>query len=252
MADETPQPKLKPKLRWYQYRLWHLFLVTLILALWLGWVCHKANQQKKAVESIENLGGTVVYDYQVDANGDYVPNAEPPGPVWFRDFVGVDFLANPVDVNLQIRHIEDDDLKYLQKLVRLQTLNLACNHITDAGLEHIRGMTRLEVLYLCYTQVSDTGLAHLQRLADLELLDLSMTQITDAGLVHLKGLAKLEVLWLAGTQVTDAGLEHLQGMTKLEALWLVGTQVTDDGVKKLQQALPNCVILHDRKPCRRP
>ncbi len=263
---DTPQPAEKPKLRWYQYRLWHLFLVTLVFALWLGWICHKARQQKKAVEAIQELGGEVTYDYEYDANDNYIPDAKPPGPAWFRKLVGVDFLAEVVCVLLPFR-VTDAGVEHLNGLANLKRLMLSSRKVTDTGLVHLKGLTKLEVLWLDHTQATDAGLEHLQGLVKLEylllkdtqvsdvgfehlkgltnlkMLDLDRTQVSDTGIEHLKGLTKLEVLNLRGTHVSDTGLVHLKGLTKLEELWLIDTQVTDDGVEKLQQALPNCHII---------
>ncbi len=170
--SEKPQPKPKPKLRWYQYRLWHLFLVTLIFALWLGWICHKANQQRRAVDAIEDSGGRVFYDYQVDANDVYMPDAQPPGPAWFRSLVGIDFLADVVE----------------------------CTANADPFAP---GITR--------PQLADGWVEqHVTPLTRLNRLTLSSTGVTDTGLVHLKGLPRLNGLWLNDTQVTDEGVEQLQ------------------------------------------
>ncbi len=117
--------ELKPKRRWYQYSLRSLFLVTLVFALWLGWICHKANQQRNAVEAIEDLGGWVCYDYQVDASGDYTPDAEPPGPAWFRNLVGLDFLADVVKASFINKRVSDTSLEHLTGLTNLKELHSA-------------------------------------------------------------------------------------------------------------------------------
>ncbi len=223
--SEKPQPEPKPRLRWCQYSLRSLFLVTLALALWLGWICYKANQRRRAVEAIEELGGSVLYDYQVDTDGFPIPNATPPGPAWFRNLVGVDFLADVINVSLwdpevYIQPVTDVDLIHLKRLDEVKFVCLYETRITDAGLEHLMGLTRLE------------------------WLNLSETQISDAGLVYLRGMTELDDLNLRGTQVTDAGLVHLKELADLGELDLKKTQVTNKGVKQLQQALPDCIIYH--------
>jgi len=219
--SETPQPDAKPKLRWYQYSLASLFVLMTVAAIGCSWFACKmveANKRKEAVETVEELRGAVWYDYEFDADDNRIGNAEPPGPAWFRNLVGVDFLANVVWVDL-------GDAR-----------------VTDGGLMHLKRLTNLKLLYICNTQVSDAGLKHLQGLTNLRKLHLSRSQVTDAGLKHLRGMTKLEQLWLVGTQVSDAGLEHLKGLENLNELNLRNTQVTDAGAQKLQQALPTCDI----------
>ncbi len=184
MGETATEPK--PKRRWYQYSLGSLFLVTLVFAVSLGWICHKAREQRKTVEAIEELGGWVCYDYQVDASGDYTPDAEPPGPAWFRNLVGLDFLADVVKASF----INDP--------------------VGDTSLECLAGLTNLEELHLDGTEVSDAGLEHLQGLTKLEELSLMHTEVSDAGLEHLKGLTNLRELWLIATQVTHDGVNGLE------------------------------------------
>ena len=185
MTDSTPRR------RWYQYSLRSLFLVTLALALWLGWICHKANQQKKAVEAIRGLGGGVYYDCDFDANGHFDTNGEFDAkgherPAWFRNLVGVDFLASVNEAWLDDARVSDAELEHLQALTKLTALDLSGTRVTDAGLEYLRGLTRLR------------------------FLDLSDTRVTNDGLKHLQGMTRLETLWLDGTQVTNEGAEQLQ------------------------------------------
>ncbi len=131
MADDTPQPEPKRRLRWYQYSLRSLFLVTMAFAVWLGWICHKANRQRKAVEAIEELDGLVMYDYEFDADGIPIRNPQPPGPAWFRNLV--------------------------------ERLDFYNTRVTDAGLVHLQGLTNLEVLWLDSSLVSDDGVNQLQQ-----------------------------------------------------------------------------------------
>ncbi len=178
-----------PKLRWYQYRLAHLFVLVTICAIpcsWFACKMAKAKRQKETVEAIEGMDGWVRYDYQVDANHGTIPNAEAPGPEWFRNLVGVDFLADVVGVAFD----------------KPQS--------TDADLERLKVLTKLKFLYLSDTQVTDGGLKHLKGLTNLEALSLDRTQVSDAGLEHLQGFTNLSALLLEGTRVSDDGVEKFQ------------------------------------------
>ncbi len=163
MSKTPPEPKAK--LRWYQYRLAHLFVFVTICAIPCSWFACKmarARTQKQAVEAIEKMGG-VAYDYQLDASDRFIPDAEPPGPAWLHNLVGVDFSADVVVVILGGPQVTDDDLEHLKVLTQLKSLTLICSQVTDAGLEHLRGMTTLKVLDLEDTQVTNEGVKRLRQ-----------------------------------------------------------------------------------------
>jgi Leucine-rich repeat (LRR) protein len=220
----TEQPAApKHKLRWYQYSLRSLFILTFLVAIASSWLAVKmgqARRQKEAVEALLKLGGTVNYDYEISSEGYLINGAKLPGPAWLRKIIGDDFYINVNGANFTLMKVTDVDLEYLEAWKQLRNLQLGRTQITDAGLEHLNGLIKLQ------------------------RLDLSGTQITDAGLEHLKGLKQLQLLNLVNTHITDAGLEHLQGLTQLKYVHLAATQVTDAGVAKLQKALPDCYIVH--------
>ena len=62
-TDSLPAAEKKPpKLRWYQYSLRSLFLLTLLVAIGMSYVAvtmQNQRKQKAAAEAIEKAGGTV-------------------------------------------------------------------------------------------------------------------------------------------------------------------------------------------------
>ena len=204
-TDSSPTAERKPpKLRWYQWRLRSLFVLTLLVAIGMSWLTvtmRNQRKQKAAAEEIKTAGGTVGLS-----------------PTWLGKLLRDDSLVSVVYVNLS----EEST--------------------TDAELVHLEGLSQLHVMGLSSTKVTDAGLVHLQGLSQLEQLSLDHAKITDAGLVNLEGLSQLQALSLTNTRITDAGLVHLQGLSRLQDLYLSGTNVTNVGVKKLQQALPKCNI----------
>ena len=188
-AAEMTAPKRK--LRWYQYSLGSLMLLTHVVSLGMSWFAARmkaARQQKAAVEGLEKFGGQVLYDYEVDQSGNPLPfpRAKLPGPAWLRKQLGNDFFATVVE------------------------LYFSPPSVTDAGLEHLKGLSQLQSLTLEGTQVTDAGLKRLTGLTQFRTLDLNETRVTDAALVHLKGLTKLSELDLHNTKVTNEGVKRLQ------------------------------------------
>ncbi len=232
--------------RQFQFSIRSLLVGVMVVAVACSWFSVKmqqARRQREVVGAIEMMGGYVVYYYQFDANGFFLPwPAEPPGPAWLQNLLGVDFLSYVRD--LRYEQATNAELKNLKGMTSLRHLGLAGTQVTDAGLVHLEELTSLQFISLRSTQASDAGLVYLKGLTSLQMLWLFRTQVTDAGLLHLKGLTSLEELLLSNTQVTDAGLVHLEGLTSLTHLALGGTQVTDAGVQDLQKALPNCQIAH--------
>jgi Leucine-rich repeat (LRR) protein len=213
----TDQPSTsKPFRRWFQYSLRTLLIVVTLFAFACSWFAVKlgqAKRQREAVEEFSKLGGTIAYDYQLDASTKQ--NKEPPSPAWLRKILGDDFFHTVVYAHLE----NDASMLYLKDLSEIRRLNLSGSEITDKGLEQLKDLPQLQNLCLVGTTV------------------------TDPGLEHLRGLTQLQVLALDGTKVTDNVLEHLKELTQLKELGLYDTKVTDEGVKKLQQALPNCKII---------
>jgi hypothetical protein len=255
-AAATPHAaKPKARRRWLSFSLRTLLIFVTLAGCgfgWLGLKFQEARRQQAIVAAIEKLDGWVQYDYQLDSQGDYKPNATPPGPAWLHSLLGDDFFRTVYSVGAwgflvsgrQDRPFRDTDLEFVEGLTTLKVLVLFGTQVSDAGLANLKGLTRLEELYLDYTHVSDAGLDYLKGLTQLKNLDLCGTQVTDAGLANLKGLTRLEKLGLSYTHVSDVGLDYLKGLTQLKHLSLNRTQVSDGGVAKLQQALPNCKISH--------
>ena len=139
---------------WYQFYLWHLFVLMTVVAFACAWFRCKmvaAERQKEAVAAIQQLDGVVMY------------GAKPPGPAWFRNLVGVDFLTDVVVVRLNGPQITDAGLVPLHSLTRIEQLGLSRTQVNDAGLEHLKRLTKLEVLWLKDTQVTDDGIEKLRQ-----------------------------------------------------------------------------------------
>jgi hypothetical protein len=206
--ETTPPPIAeppKPRLRWYQYSLRSLFVLTTLVAIgcsWLTVTIQNQRRQKAAGVALQKAGGTVLYKQ-----------------TWLGRLLRDTSLLRAKDATFSGQPTSDVDLVHLQELSQLQRLCLGKTRITNVGL------------------------VYLETLSQLQELDLEDTKVTDVGLAHLQGLSQLKVLLLNNTDITDAGLLHLRGLQQLQKLSLRGTKVTDQGVKRLKHALPKCGIL---------
>ena len=89
-----PEPdKPEPRRRFRQFSLRTMLVVLTVFCVWLGWTVHRANEQKKAVEWVREMGGSVwCENYKFDAHGHFIADAEPPGPKWLVQLLGADYF----------------------------------------------------------------------------------------------------------------------------------------------------------------
>ena len=141
---ESQLKTLKPKLRWYQYSLRSLLLLMLVVSIvmsgisWLTTTMRRARRQREAAVAVEWLGGTVVYDFQLDESGKEIQGAEPPDPIGLRRYLGDDFFVNVVRVNLNSTKVTDAELEQLKGLTQLKVLELGGTKVTDEGVKKLQ------------------------------------------------------------------------------------------------------------------
>lgn len=250
----------KPKLRWYQFRLRTLLVITALLALASGTLGLKWREhwQRKAFERelSDKLGGQTGFD--VDWTDVPWWSSCPRGvsfaesPEGGRPSVQIDdemlgrlaYRLNALEwINLSDTAITDQGLQHLQEMTGLRGAALGWTRVSDTGMEYLANLRHLQALTLNNTHVSDVGMAHVARMAELEVLDLSATEVTDSGLAYIKNLTNLRSLMLHGTRISDSGLDHLKTLARLEHLGLCGTSVGDSGLQHLS-ALTRLEELH--------
>ncbi len=138
--DEMPKSRSEPDepkrgRLWFYIRLLILAVLVVVVLGYRPW--RKARAQKAAVAAIEGWEGKVVYDFQLDESGQYDANAEPPGPGALRDVLGIDFMADVVEVDLTNSDVDDDCVDVLLGLGSLKKLNLTGTNVTAEGLEKL-------------------------------------------------------------------------------------------------------------------
>jgi len=154
--------------RWrFQFSIQSLLVfvaAVAILCSWLAVEMKKAEEQREVVEAVVDLGGFVVYHHMLDPSGIRRVNPQRPEPAWVRNLVGIDFLAEVVQVNLDSTEVTDSDLEQMKRLSQLASLNLFNTKVTDRGLAFLEELTRLERLELGgAVQITDTGVKRLRQ-----------------------------------------------------------------------------------------
>jgi hypothetical protein len=208
-----------------------LFLVVTACCVWLAIVVNRANRQREGVAAIKAMGGSVLYDVELDEEATRKAGMFPKSTL--RRWLPRDYTDQVVMANLHASYADDSSLAHLRLISGLRDLGLGRTRVTNAGLVHLRALTRLRAIDLQHTQVGDAGLIHLAALPNLQTLVLSDTELTDAGMPHLLACTELKYLNLDGTRITDAGVVLLRACSALTYLNLDHTQVTDVALNQL-------------------
>jgi hypothetical protein len=244
------------------------FLIILtVTGVWFAYVTNAARSQKLAVDRIEELGGSVAFDYQFDSKMNWRTTPKPPLPQWLINLIDEEYSRSVSIVNLDDRSDpENDDLMVFAQTTDLRQLTF-CNRkrITDDGLAHLAPLSRLEVLALDGTNIQGDGLRHLANMKGIKGLALHNTPLKDDGMQYIGQLDRLEWLILNNTKITDDGIAAIASLKCLASLQIRETAITDDGLKVLakmkslkqvllsdnasengkswlQKQLPNCTV----------
>ena len=111
----------------FQFSIRSILVLTVVVALPCSWMTVEmkaAREQREVAEAIEKFGGSVTYDWEVNASAVFGSYAQPPAPTWLRKLLRDDFFQVPV------------------------RLNNNGNTSTDAVLARLAGLTRLQALFL--------------------------------------------------------------------------------------------------------
>ena len=126
-----------------------MVLITL-LAVWIGWMAHRANQQKRAVAAIVEAGGSVYYDWEnIRIRSDDTPyvtsfcfislaDESAPGPDWLRAQVGDEYFQSVEHVAISAAQLDDSMIKELQLLPRLKTIVFDSDSVDDALISTLK------------------------------------------------------------------------------------------------------------------
>jgi len=156
ISVESIQLKQPEFLRWYQFTLKELLIFMLVSGLFFGWVGKKvmeARKQKVIVDWVYENGGVIYHDFLFDAKGKYIFNAQPPGPDWLRNIIGIDYFCNVEEVSFFTgREIHD---RYPGMITKLSQMEIP-------DLTPLFGLPFLKKLYLGGRLLSNEEMMKLQ------------------------------------------------------------------------------------------
>ncbi len=208
--------------------------IVLVLAAappaYVLWTRAKFEDQYRAVEEIEELGGTArLSPKSADAMCRFIR------PEAYVDVSRLEFHSN--------KEITPEIMDRICRLRTLQYLDVSGSVVQSGQFGKLAALHDLSSLGLSGTNVSDDDLLPLSRLQSLGVLELDHTAITDKGLQHIARMNGLVQLLLGGTRVTDAGLPALGTLKGLKDLFFFGGgPAAGPGRAALQKSLPKLSI----------
>jgi hypothetical protein len=136
------------------------FFVVQAIPVYLILLVSLAYHRRRALESIERLGGRIASRLAAD-----------PGRI----------------LELDLSQLDLTDLEWdsLHALLHVESLNLSGSSITDAQMESISRLPALRNLDLDRTAITDAGLASLPSCPRLQFISLTETEVTEDGLEDL-------------------------------------------------------------------
>lgn len=174
--------------RYLRFSLRALLLFAVVAGLVFAWLQGAQRQRRDIVRMLQsNPGAVLLYDYELHADGTLNHPGVPPGPQWFRDRFGVDYVADIAGVDMF--YPTDADIERLARFSHLRRLNFARSiDLTDAGLKSLVGLRQLKFLVIGEPdRITDDGLRTLGKLNSLGVLRMHRSRhMTDAGIAELK------------------------------------------------------------------
>jgi hypothetical protein len=256
-------------------RLFRFSLVTFLVAIGIlagvfGWLRHRAEQQRLAVEWITGRGGEIRYTHyrQLKTNVYYSLGSDEdkaqraalrPDNSWLADTLGeeyvhriesVSFYQAPLDgESWRLAHafgaqrmsfvdcdVSVEVLEALGNCSSLEEITISDCRCDAVGLGHLARLSKLRQLSLNYSKFGDGALEQISKCTNLESLDLHVCEFPAEDLRQLKALSGLTYIGLGFTSVGDRQLDVLKSFPKLQRLDL-GEQVTDAGLDHLTQLM---------------
>ena len=136
--------------------------------------------------------------------------------------------------------LRDQDMAFLKRLTKLESLMLPSADLSDGWLVYIEDLTSLKSLQLYDMAITTDGLDRLKGLSNLTTLSLHGTRLTSVE--SLRSLTKITYLCLAYTPVDDSVLATLRTWPQLRDLDMRKTKITDAGVAEFIRENPQVKV----------
>lgn len=206
MSTTTRKPR-----RSMQFSLRTALVISIALAVLIGFQINAARRQWDVVNLVLALNGVVSYnDHPSDVVVIKTKTDERAERSWSLATAWHELRFRVVSVELRGKAIKDDTLPRIEHLSTLTSLSLIDTDVTGVTLDRLTALDELLELRLSGCSIKDEDLRHVVRLRRLRWLDISNTNITDKGLDELMAIASLENINVVGTKITPMEMEKAQ------------------------------------------
>ena len=242
---------IRMKLSCLQYRLKSLLLLVPVVAgICVAIKVLEAKRQRELTECFRDSCGAVLYDWQLDTNGDFVTTQTNRPTEWFGRVLGPEYFHDVVGVTFSSCDTEFDEtnaLEYSDDIIVDPAVPVPAPAMTfpsDDALQPLQNIRRLLRLDVSGTHISDRGMSILRDCNTLRVLDVSCTMITDASMPAIRQCGQLRALNVSNTDISDDSIPILERMTTLRHLNIRETQITENGYQKLKGQLTECEVIY--------
>lgn len=240
--------------RFFRFRLFSLLIVFTVLALWMGYVARKADQQRKTISLFDQQDLYYAFDYQCQPNESGIGNVNGQLDVypWLRNTLGDEYFreigyvraddadaetlrtvficTNLLGLRVSSDHLTDDDFHDLRKLRDLIDFGVNSPNLSGEMLQYLSNPLGLRRLSIESPRLTDAALRHIRKCENLRGLTLGGGNITSRGISEVAMLRQLRVLVIYDIKVSDESWKMLETIPKLDHLSVYRVELTDEGL----------------------
>jgi hypothetical protein len=254
MSSETIRPKMLAYARSLvlvvgqflrkraRFGLRTLLVAVTVVALMLGWLVHRVERQRRAVEAITERGGRVVYAHENAHRKALLkagklsrrsPAAPEPGPAWLRRWLGPHYFQRVETVYLHPGRDSSPEGWPLGDLPSLTSLLVVGGPVSGPQLESIGAAGNLAELHMIAPGLDEQGTFQLTKLHKLWRIDMEGGSISAQAMQDLCQIPNLEELTLLGTKVKRGGFARLSSLVKVHGLDVIDVPMRDEDVDQI-------------------
>jgi hypothetical protein len=259
-AAVNDPPENPTRLRWLhsfsrcRFSLRTLLVVVTGISLALGFLGESARRQRRLIDTVEALRGTVGYATLFDSDPKYNRSPKSLVPQWVSSVISPDYYARVADVRMG-RSIQlmgpgviDELASRLAAIPALHHLSLSGFELSDDEYMAIAIDARPKEITFVNVELNDAAATTLSNVTSLCDLGLNDVRISAQGISGLRRLPNLEHFWLSSLHsryddrgeslwrnwaIGDETVPVFLEFPKLRRLSLHNTLITDEGVEQL-------------------
>jgi hypothetical protein len=213
----------RPRRFWPRFTLRVLLVFVTLVGVGLGYWTHRARDQRRIVERIEQGGGMVCYE----RDGPDAPDPRNFAVEWLAKVLNRDYLERVVSATIDDRKV----LRDARHLTGLESLQIDDAELTDDDLTVLVHYSELRVLRICPadpfaevnagSQISDISLRRIARLPKLEVADLYGAGFWREGIQSLNSSLTLRKLTVGPFEesVIATDFSPLKRAGRIQSFW---------------------------------